>query len=455
MLASGMNVGVVVIFDAKISKCDMRDAFKLARQEHPFLRICIQTDKETQQKQWMDVDPGFIPIEFTQIADEKQMDDDDSWKQNIINLTAEKRDNSKSMIYLTLSSNKNMNRHVLYSVISHSATDGPGCFYLIESIMYHLGQVLKYKYITNKPEPRSKLPFYDVVGTMLKTYAESPEKYKMPKLSDNFMPKPSSRITADEQKASDDPQVRQSKIFSNWIEFTQQETKLLLTKARSHNTTIQGILSTASIIARVSRYCIDNKDKSIKEIFPSLISVTCPCRMNERVTPKIDKINCCCASTAICWEQKVDLEMKLWDIATEAKQKLTKSFDDGCTFEWMAVLNGKHKTIKAPPDHTVMSSTLGINPIQEKYGDNQEVFVRDVHMMGSAESIIMPPGANGDMVHMHTFNGRLKASVTYVFPGVPHKEGKQYADIHYNVFKAMIDDKIGETVKVKDFVKVE
>ena len=58
------------------------------------------------------------------------------------------------------------------------------------------------------------------------------------------------------------------------------------------------------------------------------------------------------------------------------------------------------------------------------------------------------------MVHMHTFDGRLNASVTYVYPGVPHQEGKQYSNMHVDIFKAMIDEKGGDNVKVKDFIKM-
>lgn len=463
----GANVGVVVFFDAEITKSDIKEAYKLAREEHPFFRLCVKKNPKNDQNEWVEIDDyksALIPIKFTEI-DEKEMDsstDNQVWKQNIINLTAETRELSKSMVYLTLASNKAMNKHILYAAISHAGTDGPGCFSLMESLMYNLGQVLKYKKefhfsqcIASQLKPRCKYPFQDIVNDILTMYTKSPDKYKMPKLSEKdkerVMAKPGSRISIDEIKSSDDQSVKKTKIFGNWIEFSKEDTQLILNKCRAHKTTIQGILSCASMVAQAYRLAtIDNKDKNI---FPALMTIACPCQMSQRVIPKIDKMECVHGSCAILWNQEIDLEMKLWDIATKCKKELEESFNNGCCFEWLTVLNGKHETIKAPPKDTVMSSTLGINPIQSMYGDGN-VIISDVKMMGSAPSDGLPQAHAGDMVHMHTFNGRLNASVTYCYPGVPHQEGKIYSDMHVDIFKAMIDEKGGDDVKVKDFIKL-
>ena len=112
ILLSYSGVVNMVILEGKFNFNDLENAFKLARKEHPYLRMGI---KDTE---FIETYAKLKDIITVNVMSTKEIND--SWKSNIIDCGDKMYDNEKSVIYFELYSNHENDYHALYAIINHA-----------------------------------------------------------------------------------------------------------------------------------------------------------------------------------------------------------------------------------------------------------------------------------------------------------------------------------------------
>ena len=89
-------------------------------------------------------------------------------------------------------------------------------------------------------------------------------------------------------------------IFGEFYQFDEQTTANLIQNCRKHNATVQGVISTASLI---SLLLVEKQDIKENEIIKCINSV--PCNMRSLIHPKLSNEDIVCGSAALTWPQDI------------------------------------------------------------------------------------------------------------------------------------------------------
>jgi len=172
----------------------------------------------------------------------------------------------------------------------------------------------------------------------------------------------------------------------------------------------------------------------------------CPCNMRKYVDPPADKSDILLASAGLLWEQILNTtETPLWELVTETTQKVHHeiTINGGLRFF-------HNMATKQPMAYSLMSSSIGVNQIQAKYGSKLKVL--DVQFMGG--TYINYSENVGMVTHVHTFDNKLHSALTYS----KHNTYSEFIEKHHRIqemiFKNLADPSFADTVPIGKYLNI-
>jgi hypothetical protein len=275
--------------------------------------------------------------------------------------------------------------------------DGPGLFETVKDFCKFLD--LTFEDLDNE-QTIGSLPFLDIH----KKYEHSFDLNELriqPRIT-SFLEPVQTKINLDEIK-------ERALVESEFVQLDEQTTRCLIKNCKTNNCTIQGVLSTALILA-----LINDRKKSLDTRIKAVNS--CPCNM--RAYLNISSENLVCGSAALIWEHEIDPNDSLWDLAAQTtahiKQKLSESYG----FKWWVELVNSI----APQSFSIMSSSMGLVSLNETSLRNFRI--NDLRFLGSTYSSSVK--SVSVMTHAFTFKDRFTFNCSYTYPSLSKEWAKYF-----------------------------
>lgn len=195
------------------------------------------------------------------------------------------------------------------------------------------------------------------------------------------------------------------------------ETESLIARCRSRGATIQGALSLAFLVARIALLNLS---------FPHCAALQIPA--NCRKLAAVGDDTCVCGSAGIWHLANLRGDMKAFPVSKTMTDSVRRAAQGGQQREWLAMLFNSPG--KLPP-YSVMESSVGVTPVEEKYGD---VTVDELMFFGGALRTGSIRSVQKTMVHAISFRGRLQLMFNFTSPGV----SLQFAESSVRAVKAVL-----------------
>lgn len=132
---------------------------------------------------------------------------------------------------------------------------------------------------------------------------------------------------------------------------------------------------------------------------------------------------------------------------------MNEGINKGHCIEWMNDINGINikENVNKLPQWSEMSSSIGINPCKNNYGNNI-LKVNDFKMLGGGYGLHPITKEGGTMIHVQTFNGKLNAVISYTYPTIDHDEAQTYSNIFQSILTKMCH-KSNDNLTVSHFLQ--
>lgn len=388
-----------------ISRERIEAAMLLTRREHPYARTRL-ADVEGRKTFVEDLD---LPLDIT----EETVDSiygDETWEERLPEWAALPRALDAGFVSLLVRrSNVPEQKDVLQvlATCNHGGLDAPGIFALFHSFFGHLGNLCAPDAgdVNVMLESVRSRPNLCILGGYPESLAEKPYFQTPPK----FLAPPSDPTPP---TGVDHPEVPIRAVFSC---LTLEETSSLLAACRSHSATVQGALSVATDLACLKfaeglNLDVGAESPDIKETVT--VCSACPCSMRpyHPSPPIATTSDILCGSALLVWANDYSFKDLIWTKVAETSAKIKDAIACQQPLRWWYYLD--RAQFDKLPKYTVMTSSVGVNPIQSRYGSLQ---VLGVAMLGSRYHV---PGekiaaSGGIMTHVHTFDGRLHITLSY------------------------------------------
>jgi hypothetical protein len=193
--------------------------------------------------------------------------------------------------------------------------------------------------------------------------------------------------------------------------FDRITTENLIAFGRIHSTTLQGMLSIASMITSIWI-------RKLRPQFPMWALNWCVSNLRPLAKPPIDPKYCVFATAPLAWEQEVNENTSVWSLAQEASEKLHKHNKENMGWQFLnATKFGM--PVKRP---TSMTTSVGILRIRTEYG---RVKVKDLRVM-AANYDHVPINASSHMNYVYIQDGQLNLVTTFTYPGLGYQWGERF-----------------------------
>ena len=399
-------------------------ALKMARAEHPFLRMSI--DEEAKNFCERPGDDVVLDI-LESLPDIRKQPE--SWKEKFLEIGRQKMDKNKTLFRATFSKHDIIKSEFfsssLFFFCNHSGTDGPSLLALCVCILKNLNQILvaEKANLPLPPLPPSR-QFLDVLSKVPKDAAG---KRPPPDLPKEFVPP----VSPDKLPTFGDDD--KCYIRSQFVKLTNQDTENLVFNCRRDGYTVQSALSVAAMMAVLQHFhgaqaaktqLLQGDSNNHTTTFVNQV----PANMRSRITPQdegdgrsegrgavLSNEDCACGSAAVWWTQEIRQSTSLREAATTAYKEMHAVLDRGDPIAWLARMNAADFGNIRP--YTVMTSSIGVSPpYRSGTGDNL-LEVTDFRFLGAVEesSAKASPGG-GIMTHAYTFDGEMHLTFSYTSP---------------------------------------
>lgn len=369
-----MNVNLFAILRApeSISTAYIENALRLTREEHPYARSRLSKmgDPGHEEGKLAFIEDPELPFDLTEESVDS-IGGDESWKERLPAWAGFPRDHTRGFVSILIRRSRKQEEEKgmlqLFATCDHGALDAPGIFALFDSFFKHLGDVCASEgknmdELMEKVESRANLC---IVGDYPSDIASRPY-FEMPT---DYLKSPKDPSPPAEEEYT--PLVPISAVFSS---FSQQETAALLAACRAHGATIQGALSVATDLACLKVSSAFDGDKSVKVVS------SCPCSMRPHHPrpPVATAQDILCGSALLVWSNDYALSDPLWPKVSGSTKKIKEAIASDQGLIWWYLLNNME--FAKLPQQTMMTSSVGVNPIKAQYGPLEVV---DVTMLGS------------------------------------------------------------------------
>lgn len=423
MINSAQCTGLFLELRGPVTEAAVAAAAGFARARHPALRVGIRT---------VDGRPEFaaatavcVPLEVTVVESLSDVD----WEGRLMAMVNRPRDLALSPVYLEFvttagraADDRRDRTHYLFALMNHAAVDAPGLFRIFSSFCEYLGHLVSGTSIP-KPKPHEFLDLLERVQNVTVDVAR-------PEVPAFYLPP----LLAEKGPCNESCEPVMRGLFA---ELDSRTTRQLLENCRLHGCTVQGVVSLASMIA-VARAQRDRFP------LPQLLAVQAPFNMRSLIQPPVLADMCECASSALWWTQLLEPDQKLFDVALKATRRLQSLRDDGFGLAW---LNWLQNDGFAPP-FTVMSSSIGANPIKPHY---EKLQVARSHMLGGFYGVATTNSAP-TTTHAHTFCGRLCMTFGYPWPAISDRTANAVMNTQIVCLRLLASQKYGG-VTIGDMMK--
>lgn len=211
-------------------------------------------------------------------------------------------------------------------------------------------------------------------------------------------------------------------IFGEFYQFDEQTTANLIQNCRKHNATVQGVISTASLI---SLLLVEKQDIKENEIIKCINSV--PCNMRSLIHPKLSNEDIVCGSAALTWPQDIKGSDDLWELAANATKSIHELRNSDHGYKWWI------KIANSCPiqQYSIMSSSIGLVELNEHLLKN--ISLNDIRMIGGTYGLAKDSA--GNMTHAFTSLNKLTVVMSYTYPPLNKAWAKTFASRQSNILK--------------------
>jgi hypothetical protein len=206
-----------------------------------------------------------------------------------------------------------------------------------------------------------------------------------------------------------------------WYGLTAAETDALLAAGRRAGFTVQAALSAAAQLALVH---------AVGATLPQTLLNTAPVNLRPYLPCEPD--SCGAGAAALWWAQPLQAGATLASVAAAARAGMRAELARGAGMGYRYRM--VHRQGQQPP-HASMASSIGVLPLQTRYGPVQ---LHDVHLL-----VGMYQAASGRALllsHAITFAGRLRCVVGYAAPAVPEQLARRYAAAQESILRLLISE---------------
>lgn len=428
-------------------------ALRMAKAEHPFLRMSI--DEEA--KCFVECPGDDVSLDvLEQLPDIRTQPE--SWKEKFLEIGRHKMDKKNTLFRATFSKHGSIDSESfsssLFFFCNHCGTDGPSLLALCMCILKNLNQILvaEKAHLPPPPLPPSR-QFLDILSKVSKDVAAS---HLPPDFPQEFVPPVSpERVPT----FSDDDKCY---VRSQFVKLTEQETENLVSNCRRDGYTVQSALSVAGMMA-VLQHTHGASAARVKLLqgnadYTATFLNQVPANMRSRITSQcegdgghvqegvvLSNEDCACCSAAVWWRQELKASTSLKEAAMTVYKEMHAALDRGDPIGWLARMNaGDFGNIRP---YTIMTSSIGVSPpYRNCVGDNL-IEVTDFWFLGSAEesSAKVSPGG-GVMTHAYTFDGKMHMTFSYTSPHFNDSWGAMFVGEMKRILDVFIGGNTDETV---------
>jgi hypothetical protein len=334
--------------------------------------------------------------------------------------------------------------------ITHALSDGPGIFNVANTFLQNLAAATRDNKEESTATPIQSQPLIDIQSKLLgddygTQLHRNDDVYRDLKRYQEALDYCNSNDTTNQhplqilppealQKIPSDDEVATAAgtIDAMYIQLNHGETSSLLKVCKSVGATIQGIVSTAALVARYKLISKINATKtSLSEKIGSSSSSLVQCAIQVPINTRVyvdsdDKsidypTTCLCGSAGII--HSIDLDTTriendpkyLLEVAKTCSRKMLEAKETKQPIEWLHRLMNDPTTI---PPYSLMASSIGISPVQPQYGGGT-INVSECLFFGG--SLQTSSKAQGTMIHVLTFRDKLQIMMNYTSPGIQAK----------------------------------
>ncbi|CAF1338260.1 unnamed protein product [Adineta steineri] len=367
-------------------------ALSLLRQHHPYFRLHVET---IDGRIWLvEEEIGDIPLTWLENITE-------SWEDELNSFANQSYDHTVSLTFLQCRYSI-QGRYQIFGVINHIALDGLGFVKALHTLYSYLGEMtLSTNYKTVLPADRRAF-----INVLERNPIHQPPVFDF---THNYLSPQELDVGLNEIQSI--VPSSQGQMIGLFKKFDPTTTMRLLNHAKTHSTTIQGMLSTAALITSIW----------IRKVRPELPVWTlnwCATNLRQSAQPPIDSEDCISASAPLAWEQEVKEHSLIWHLAQDASKLLHKHNSRNMGWHF---LNAKKFNVPVKPP-SIMTSFNGKAQFGTKYG---KLRINDIRIM-TAHYNLVPADASSHMNYISIYDGQMYLVTTYTYPGLSKEWGKRF-----------------------------
>lgn len=367
-------------------------ALSLLRQHHPYFRLRAE---KIDDKIWLVEDEnGNIPVIWLEGITK-------NWEDELNSFANQAQDHTVSLTFLQCRYD-NKGRYQLFGVVNHIALDGIGFVKALHTFYSYLGDISVCANYKTVPLA-DRRPFVDV-------FTRNPIT-ELPVFNFN------NDYLLPQELDSEDNDIRsfisstKGQMIGLFKKFDRETTTKLLVYTKTHSTSPQGILSIAALITSIW----------IRKVRPQLPIWTlnwCATNLRQSAQPPIDPEDCVLASAPLAWEQYVDKDLSIWNLAQEASKQLHEHNNQH--MGWHLLNATKFNVPIKPP--SVMTSSNGRLQLGTEY---KRLKVKDLRIM-NAHYDDVSIDASSHMNYVGIYDGQLHLVTTFTYPGLSKQWGTRF-----------------------------
>lgn len=352
-IGSSLNVVTISKVKGYLNQDDFKKALEIIQKRHPQLQSCISGSID--ELEFRKMENFTLPFQVL------EHQDSDSWQKVVLNELNQVLDSSESLFRATLIYQPEQNYTYLITTIHHAIIDGISSVKLHSEILNYCGNS---QAINNSFSQEVSLPILPPASTL---FPDSHTSYRGKINSFIWLLKSLFKQSWLRPKNLKFEQcvpieARTCDVIYKQIEPTILQS--LIERCRAENTTIQGALCSAMLLAATDKI---RKDKSQK------INVFCRSYVDlrRRLSPVIDNEKLGSLASAVSTFHTINSQTDFWQLAREVKQKVQQGIQRGDMFNIIlmfsqalnALLSSAHKAPSA-----VEVTNLGQVDIPVNYG---------------------------------------------------------------------------------------
>lgn len=336
-IASSLNVVTISKVKGSISRKTLEHALKIVEQRHPKLQCCI--DGPIGKLVFRKRVEGSIPLQIIEAVD------NETWQQVVFNELNQSLNSSQCLWRTTLVCHTNHNISHLITTVHHAISDGISTVSLHSEILSYCGDIQDGKALSSHiPE----LPFLSSLEAM---FPDAHKGYRGKLSGVSWLLRTALKQLYYRPKAlSFEKLVPVEERTCNVI-YRQIEPALttsLIEQCRAENTTIQGALCAAMLLAVANNMKI-SEVKNLSFTCRSMVD------LRRRLSPVIGDEDLGGLASAVATFHTITDSSDFWQLAREVKQAIEQSLNRGEMFNIMTMFKVMFHDLLVEPNQSSLT----------------------------------------------------------------------------------------------------